>query len=121
MRLEADSPSGGSFEATWITSLEPLKTRHEVRSFLARTVMHLIGVQLPKDLPVELSGLATSSDREVIESYRRLEELCATLKAKDPKYGGIVVSLNVRDLFAQGLSRMKKLPPDARATLHVRE
>ena len=120
MGSETDRLGGDSLEAAWIASLEPLKTRHEVRSFLARTLTDLMGIQVPKDLPVELSGLATGSDREVIESYRRLEELCGSLRAKDPKYGGIVVSLNVRDLFAQGLSRMKELPPDPRG-LHARE
>ncbi len=121
MRFEADRLGGDSLEAAWVASLEPLKTRQEVRSFLARTLTDLMGVQVSKDLPVELSGLATGSDREVIESYRRLEELCSSLRAKDAKYGGVVVSLNVRELFAQGLSRMKELPPDPRATLHARE
>jgi hypothetical protein len=120
LRFEADELGAGSIEAAWIASLEPLKTRHEVRSFLARTLMDLVGALPPKDSPGELSGLATGSDREVIESYRWLEKFCNSLRARDPKYGGILVSLNVRDLFAQGLLRMKELPPDPRETLHAK-
>jgi hypothetical protein len=108
------------FDAVWMASLEPLKTRREVRSFLGRSLLDLIGAQTAKDSPVELSSLATGSDREVIESYRRLETFCEGLSAKDAKYGGILVSRNVRDLFAKGLSRMKELPPDPRETLHVK-
>ena len=104
--------------AVWMTSLEPLKTRSEVRGFLARTVADLVGGQTQENPPVELSDLATGSDREVIESYRRLDKFCHGLRTRDARYGGIVVTLNLRDLFANGLSRMKELPPDPRETLH---
>jgi hypothetical protein len=121
MRFDADALGRGSmFDAVWTASLEPMTTRREVRGFLARTLVDLIGAQTGRDSTVELSSLATGSDREVIESYRRLEKSCEALSAKDAKYGGIVVSLNVRDLFARGLSRMKELPPDPRETLHVK-
>lgn len=105
--------------AVWTTSLEPLKTRREVRGFLARTVADLVGGQTQQNQPVELSDLATGSDREVIESYRRLDKFCGGLRTRDARYGGIVVTLNLRDLFADGLSRMKELPPDPRETLHA--
>jgi hypothetical protein len=106
--------------AVWTTSLEPLKTRREVRGFLARTVADLVGGQTQQNQPVELSDLATGSDREVIESYRRLDKFCDGLRTRDARYGGIVVTLNLRDLFADGLSRMKELPPDPRETLHAK-
>ena len=106
--------------AAWTTSLEPLKTRREVRGFLARTAQDLVDGQTQRNSPVELSDLATGSDREVIESYRRLDKFCDGLRAKDARYGGIVVTLNLRDLFANGLSRMKELPPDPRETLHAK-
>ena len=106
--------------AVWTTSLEPLKTRREVRGFLARTVQDLVDGQAQRDSPVELSYLATGSDREVIESYRRLDKFCDSVSTKDARYGGIVVSLDLRDLFATGLSRMKELPPDPRETLHAK-
>jgi hypothetical protein len=102
-----------------MTSLEPLKTRREVRGFLARTVADLVVDQPQRNPSIELSDLATGSDREVIESYRRLDRFCDGLKTRDARYGGIVVTLNLRDLFANGLSRMKELPPDPRETLHV--
>jgi hypothetical protein len=106
--------------ALWTTSLEPLKTRREVRGFLARTVQDLVNGQAQRDSPVELSHLATGSDREVIESYRRLDKFCDGLRTKDVRYSGIVVSLDLRDLFATGLSRMKELPPDPREILHAK-
>jgi hypothetical protein len=106
--------------AAWATSLEPLKTRREVRGFLARTAQDLVDGQTQRNSPVELSDLATGSDREVIESYRRLDKFCDGLRAKDARYGGIVVTLNLRDLFSNGLSRMKELPPDPRETLHAK-
>jgi hypothetical protein len=106
--------------AAWTTSFEPLKTRREVRGFLARTVQDLVGGRTEQNPPVELSDLATGSDREVIESYRRLDKFCDGLSARDARYGGIVVTLNLRDLFANGLSRMKELPPDPRETLHAK-
>jgi hypothetical protein len=108
------------FDAVWTASLEPLQTRREVRGFLATALIDLIGGQGQPDSPVELSNLATGSDREVIESYRRLDKFCGGLSAKEAKYAGVVLSLNLRDLFARGLSRMKELPPDPRETLHAR-
>jgi hypothetical protein len=106
--------------AVWTTSLEPLKTRREVRGFLARTVADLIGGQAQNNRPVELSDLATGSDREVIESYRRLDKFCDGLRTGDARYGGIVAARNLRELFANGLSRMKELPPDPREALHAK-
>jgi hypothetical protein len=106
--------------AVWTTFLEPLKTRREVRGFLARTVQDLVEGQTQRNPLVELSDLATGSDREVIESYRRLDKFCDGLSTRDARYGGIVVSLDLRDLFAKGLSRMKELPPDPRETLHAK-
>jgi heme-degrading monooxygenase HmoA len=119
MRLGADGQGRGTmFDAVWTASLEALTTRREVRGFLARALEDLTGGQTQQDTPVELSSLATGSDREVIESYRRLDKFCGGCSARDAKYAGVVVSLNLRDLFAKGLSRMKELPPDPRETLH---
>ncbi len=108
------------FDAIWTASLEPLKTRREVRSYLARGLNDLIGHQAKQDPSRELAGLATGSDREVIDSYRFLEALCASLTARDARYASILVSLDVRDLFAKALQRMKELPPDAREMLTPR-
>jgi hypothetical protein len=107
------------FDAVWTASLEALETRHEVRGFLARGLNDLIGGLTKYDLSEELSALATGSDREVIESHRRLNEYCTGLNARTAKYAGNLVSLNARDLFGKALQRMKELPPDPRETLHA--
>jgi hypothetical protein len=108
------------FDAVWTASLDPLKTRREVRAFLATGLNDLIGGLARQDLSAELSGLAIGSDREVVESYRRLRTFCESLSARDAKYAGNLVSLNVRDLFARALQRMKELPVDPRETLHIK-
>ena len=115
-RADAETPM---FDAVWTACLEPLKTRREVRAFLAAGLNDLIGGLGQQDLSAELSGLATASDREVIDSYRRLHAFCSGLSARDAKHAGSLVSLNVRDLFARLLQRMKELPPDPRETLHA--
>lgn len=108
------------FDAIWTASLEPLKTRSEVRTFLATALNDLIGDRAEQDSSRELAGLATGSDREVIDSYRFLEALCGGLTARDARYASVLVSLDIRDLFARALQRMKELPPDARKILHAR-
>ena len=108
------------FDAVWTASLEPLKTRREVRSYLAKGLNELMGGRAQQDPSRELSGLATGSDREIIDSYRFLDALCTGLSARDARYASILVSLNVRDLFAKALQRMKELPPDPREILHAK-
>jgi hypothetical protein len=108
------------YDAVWKASLDPLTTRREVRVFLAKGLNDLMGGLAPQDLPAELSGLATGSDREVIESYRRLNVFCTGLSARDMKYAVGMATLNVRDLFGRSLQRMKELPPDPRETLHTK-
>ena len=108
------------FDAAWRACLEPLKTRREVRAFLALGLNDLLGGLARRDPLTELPDLATGSDREVIDSYRRLDALCSGLSARDARDADSLVSLNVRDLFARSLQRMKELPPDPRETLHAR-
>jgi hypothetical protein len=79
-----------------------------------------MGDQGQQDLSRELAGLATGSDREVIDSYRFLEALCAGLTAREARYASVSVSLDVRDLFSKALQRMKELPSDAREILHAK-
>ena len=116
-RIEPEAPM---FDAVSTASLEPLKTRREVRSYLARGLNDLMSGQAQQDPSRELSGLATGSDREVVDSYRFLDALCTGLSARDAKYASILVSLDVRDLFAKALQRMKELPPDPREILHAK-
>ena len=108
------------FDAVWTASLRSLNTRREVRGFLARGQNDLTGGQAQQDLSAELSDLATGSDREVMDSYRYLDELCKGLSARDATYPRILMTRNVRDLFAKALQRMKELPPDPRETLHAK-
>jgi len=108
------------FDAVWTASLRSLKTRREVRGFLARGQNDLTGGRAQQDLSVELSDLTTGSDGEVMDSYRYLDELCKGLSARDATYPRIVMTRNVRDLFAKALQRMKELPPDRRETLHAK-
>jgi hypothetical protein len=108
------------FDAVWTASFRSLNTRREVRGFLAKGKRDLTGGRTQPDLSAELSDLATGSDREVIDSYRYLDELCKGLSAKDATYPRILMTRNVRDLFAKALQRMKELPPDPRETLHAK-
>lgn len=100
-------------------SISSLTTRSEVRGFLARELDGLIGGRAQQDLPDELSNLATSSDREVIESSRRLDKCYETRSAGSAARSGGAMGQQIRDLFATALRRMKELPPDPRETLHA--
>jgi hypothetical protein len=108
------------FDAVWTASLQSLNTRREVRGFLARGKNDLTGGQAQQDLSAELSDLATGSDLEVMDSYRYLDALCKGLSARDATYPRVLMTRNVRDLFAKALQRMKELPPDPRETLHAK-
>jgi hypothetical protein len=108
------------FDAIWTASLGSLNTRREVRGFLARGKDDLTGGPAQQDLSAELCDLATGSDREVMDSYEYLDELCKGLSARDATYPRILMTRDVRDLFARALQRMKELPPDPRETLHAK-
>ena len=99
-------------------SIASLTTRSEVRGFLARALDGLIG-GVQQDLPDELSDLATGSDREVIESSRRLDKCYETRGAAHAARPATAMGQQIRDLFAAALRRMKELPPDPRETLHA--
>ncbi len=100
-------------------SIASLTTRSQVRGFLARELDGLIGGQAQQDLPDELSNLATSSDREVIESSRRLDKCYEARSTATAARSGAAMGQQIRDLFATALQRMKELPPDPRETLHA--
>jgi hypothetical protein len=118
----AELTQHGSYviDAVSTAALEPLKTRREVRSFLARELNALIAGLAQQDPTRALAGLTTGSDLEVIDSYRFLEALCKGLTARDASYTSVLASLYVRDLFANSLQRMTELPPDPREILHVK-
>jgi len=123
MMLNANSPT--MLEASSPTMLEShsiasLTTRSEVRGFLAKELNDLIGGQAPQALPAELADLATGSDREVIETSRRLDKTFETRSAADAKRPDTAMGRKIRDLFSKALQRMKELPPDPRETLHAK-
>jgi hypothetical protein len=94
-----------------ITSLQ---TRSAVREFLGSALSELTGGPARPRLPLDLSGLATGSDREVIESCRLLDQFCGAASAKS---ADSQIARSIRDLFSRALSRMKQLPPDPRAPI----
>jgi len=96
-----------------------LETRSAVRDLLARELGALIAGDAAHVLPPELADLETSSDREVVESLRRLDKACGSRSSADAKGLAAAIGPRVRDLFARALHRMKQLPPDPRETLHV--
>ena len=104
---------------TYTDSIASLQTRSDVRGFLAKELNDLIGGEDQKSLAAEFSDLATGTDREVIESYRRFDKSYDSRGPTDAKYVRSAMSLRIRDLFATALQRMKDLPPDPRETLHV--
>ena len=105
---------------TYTDSIASLQTRRDVRGFLAKELNDLIGGEDQKSLAAEFSDLATGTDREVIESYRRFDKSHDGRGPTDAKYVRTAMSLQIRDLFATALQRMKELPPDPRETLHVK-
>jgi hypothetical protein len=92
-------------------SMTSLQTRSAVRAFLDSALSELTGGPTRPHLPLDLSGLATSSDREVIDSCRLLDQFCGAAGAKS---ADSEVARSIRDLFSRALSRMKQLPPDPR-------
>lgn len=104
---------------TYTASIASLKTRSDVRGFLASELHNLIGGEDQKKALAEFSDLATGSDREVIESFRRFDKSYDSRGATDTQYPRTAMSLQIRDLFAKALQRMKELPPDPRETMHL--
>jgi hypothetical protein len=97
-------------------SIMSLQTRSAVRAFLATALTDLTGGSARPRLPLDLTDLATGSDREVVDSCRLLDQFCGTGSAKS---ADTVLARSIRDLFAQALSRMKQLPPDPRVPIPV--
>jgi hypothetical protein len=104
---------------TYTDSIASLKTRGDVRAFLAKELNDLIGGEEQHNLAAEFSDLATGTDREVIESYRRFDKSYDSRGPTDAPYVRTAMSLRIGDLFATALQRMKELPPDPRETLHT--
>lgn len=97
----------------WAASIELLQTRSDVRAFIATaledltTPGHAYG-----NLPDEIIGLSTGSDREVLESYQRVRDFCARRSDSGRRLSGAAIGGRLRNLFGVALDRMKKLPPE---------
>lgn len=97
----------------WATSLEPLRTRSDVRAFIATTLDELVTSGDAQGIyPAEIVGLPTGSDREVLESYHRVRAFCEGRSGRSRRLSGAVIGGKVRELFVMALDRMKELPPE---------
>lgn len=97
----------------WTMLFTPFRTRTEVRNTLAS---QLASLMLPGSgtivFPAEINGLATSNDREVMESLGRVKTFCEGMKGSDKKSVAASIGRDVFQLFSEALERMKKLPPE---------
>ena len=97
----------------WAMHFKQFRTRTEVRSTLTSTLTTLMepgGSQTV--FPSEISGLSTSNDREVMESYGLVKTFCDSKKGNDRRSIAATIGGEVRELFAKALERMKELPPE---------
>lgn len=88
------------------------ETRSEVRARLAQALKDLIGGETRRAVAAEFSALATGSDREVIESYRRFDNSYHSRGPGDENIAPSAIALQIKELFAKALQTMKTLPPD---------
>jgi hypothetical protein len=97
----------------WTALFTQFRTRTEVRGVLSST---LAGIMEPvtdsTTFPREISGLSTSNDREVMESYFRVKIFCEARRSRNRGGAAAGIADDVRDLFARALERMKQLPPE---------
>jgi hypothetical protein len=97
----------------WTSHFKPFRTRTEVRSTLASALAGLMGSGAgPAGFPVEIAGLSTGNDREVMESFVRVKTFCDGRKGAERRSIAADIGREVRDLFTQALERMKELPPE---------
>jgi hypothetical protein len=101
-------------------AIASLKTRSDVRGFLAKEIETLIAGHAQGHLPTEFEQLSTSSDREVVQTSLRLDRFFGLRSAAEAKSADDALGRRVRDLFTTALRRMKELPPDPRETLHAK-
>ena len=97
----------------WTVLFSQFRTRTEVRGILSSTLTSMMEPAADSTkFPSEISGLSTSNDREVMESYLRVKILCDGKKAKNRDSVAAGIAGDVRDLFGIALARMKELPPE---------
>ncbi|MBC8006609.1 MAG: hypothetical protein H7X76_01010 [Prolixibacteraceae bacterium] len=97
----------------WTMHFKQFRTRTEVRSTLTSTLTTLMAPGSNQTVfPAEISGLSTSNDREVMESYGLVKTFCDSKKGNDRRSVAATIGGEVRELFARALDRMKELPPE---------
>ena len=97
----------------WSMHFQQFRTRTEVRSTLASTLVTLMEPGTSNAVfPAEISTLSISNDREVMESYGIVKSFCDSKKGNDRRSIAATIGGEVRDLFAKALDRMKELPPE---------
>jgi hypothetical protein len=97
----------------WAMHFQQFRTRSEVRSTLTSTLTTLMEPGSSQTVfPVEISGLSTGNDREVMESYVLVKSFCDSKKGNDRRSIAATIGGEVRDLFGKALERMKQLPPE---------
>lgn len=97
----------------WAANLELLRTRSDVRAFIATALEELLKPGHGQgSFPAEIVGLSTGSDREVLESYQHVRDFCEGRSVSSRRLSGGAIGGRVRDLFGMALDRMKKLPPE---------
>ena len=97
----------------WTVLFTQFRTRTEVRGILSSTLTSMM--EPPTDstkFPSEISGLSTSNDREVMESFLRVKIFCEGRKGRDRGSVAAGIASDVRELFGKALERMKELPPE---------
>ena len=97
----------------WAMHFKQFRTRTEVRSTLTSTLTTLMEPGSSQTVfPSEISGLSTSNDREVMQSYGLVKTFCDSKKGNDRRSIAATIGGEVRELFAKALERMKELPPE---------
>ena len=97
----------------WNMLFTQFRTRTEVRGVLSSTLTNLMDpARDPTKFPSEISGLSTSNDREVMESFLRVKIFCEGRKGRDRGSVAAGIASDVRELFGKALERMKELPPE---------
>ena len=97
----------------WALHFKQFRTRTEVRSTLTSTLTTLMEPGSSQAVfPMEISGLSTGNDREVMQSYGLVKTFCDSKKGNDRRSIAATIGSEVRELFAKALERMKELPPE---------
>lgn len=100
----------------WSMLFKPYRTRAEIRKVLLGEMESLVrSTQGRAALPSEIDQLPIGSDREVMESFDKLQKFCNGLKGDKRSSIAGAISIELCDLFSKALERMNALPPEHKA------